>query len=458
MLHTTLIICGVISVPFICVYLSYSLLIIQLPDFKKKIRVPLQTRMIQVLNQKEFTFVFLLPCLNEEAVILGTIHAILDLNYKNMFVVVIDDASDDHTVDCVQSIKDTRVRLFKRKFPDARKGKGKALNSCYRQINKAVTRLGVNPDTVIIGAMDGDGHPSANLLLEAIEAFADPKVGAAQSRIRITNRNQLLPLMQDMEFSTTVGAMQNARAYFGSVGLGGNGQFTRLSALRTLGPSPWTTCLLEDFDLGLRILLQRWEIRFLSESYVAQQGLISIRRFIRQRTRWVQGNMQCLHYAKDIFQSHLPATAKLDLYYFLSQPWLNMLGTLLQFAACLVLMEIFTSGSLLYVISKISLLSYTFQLIVWVLLMFSPGFIWVWLYQNEFNDGSPKRSWQFVSVSLFFPIYNVLMLPSVWIALWRQIRRKTGWAKTERLAEQEMQESWPNPPTNQATYSAKAMD
>jgi len=88
--------------------------------------------------------------------------------------------------------------------------------------------------------------------------------------------------------------VQAARDRIGSVGLGGNGQFNRLSALRSLGRPPWTDCLTEDLDIGLALVGQGWRIRFWRGAFVAQQGLRSPRLLLRQRTRWVQGNYQCM--------------------------------------------------------------------------------------------------------------------------------------------------------------------
>ena len=51
---------------------------------------------------------------------------------------------------------------------------------------------------------------------------------------------------------------QRGRQRVGSVGLGGNGQFTRLTALQSLATAPWTDCLTEDLDLGIRLLCRGW--------------------------------------------------------------------------------------------------------------------------------------------------------------------------------------------------------
>lgn len=431
MVNEILLICSWVSVPFICLYLFYTFVLLSLPDYKVSGRRLLKARLHSAIRTENFYFVFLLPCLNEEKVIKRTLEAILSLPFQHILTVVIDDGSDDGTADVVKSMTDPRIRLYQRVPPNARRGKGEALNACYTKLNRAVSRLGIDANQVIIAVIDGDGRPNANILFEAAEAFVNPRVGAAQARVRITNQNKILPLMQDLEFAVTVGAMQNAREYFGCVGLGGNGQFTRLSALRTLGAAPWTACLLEDFDLGLRILLHDWEIRFLSETYVTQQGLTSLRKFIRQRSRWVQGNMQCLHYTKNIWQARLQREAKLDLFYFLAQPWMNLLGTLLQIADEVAFFKVLYGASYEHELFS-GAFAFGVWIFVWLLLTLTPGFLWVFVYRKRFFQAPAKTLFL---AGLFFPIYNLLGLPSVWLAFLRHVKRKTHWVKTDRLTE-----------------------
>ena len=71
---------------------------------------------------------------------------------------------------------------------------------------------------------------------------------------------------QDAEFRTTIAAMQVLRGYTLSVGLGGNGQFSRLAALDAIGASagdPWHGSLLEDYELSLHLMLAGWQTRYL---------------------------------------------------------------------------------------------------------------------------------------------------------------------------------------------------
>ena len=60
--------------------------------------------------------------------------------------------------------------------------------------------------------------------------------------------------------------------------------------------------LLEDYELGLHVLLAGYRNRYLHDAHVAQEALPGARRLLTQRTRWVQGNLQCLRYLPAILR------------------------------------------------------------------------------------------------------------------------------------------------------------
>ena len=156
--------------------------------------------------------------------------------------------------------------MLRRELPEARKGKGEALNAAYRAIAEQTAAEGVDPSKVVVGIIDGDGQGSRNILLEVSRMLRDPRIGAVQVQVRIRNRNKLLGAVQDLEFGAIANACQSLRDTLDTVGLGGNGQFTRLSALQTLGDAPWSACLVEDLELGLRMHLDGVGIRYTSRA------------------------------------------------------------------------------------------------------------------------------------------------------------------------------------------------
>src|SRR5690606_38859669 len=153
--------------------------------------------------------------------------------------------------DIVMTYPDDRIHLLRRELPEARQGKGEALNAAIRHIRSGAVAPGARPEDVVVCVVDADGRLEPHVLDEVLPLFADPQLGAAQIGIRINNREKnLLARMQDVEFVLYTEVFQRGRRHLGSVCLGGNGQFVRLSALYGLGPQPWSRSLSEDLDLG----------------------------------------------------------------------------------------------------------------------------------------------------------------------------------------------------------------
>ena len=79
-------------------------------------------------------------------------------------------------------------------------------------------------------------------LREALNAVEDPEIGGVQSLVRIYNRGSLLARMQDIEFGVYGHVYQAGKNPSGTAGMGGNGQFARLSALDSIAGTaaqPW---------------------------------------------------------------------------------------------------------------------------------------------------------------------------------------------------------------------------
>lgn len=227
---------------------------------------------------------------------------------------VIDDASDDGTADVVRQFDPERVWLFQRTLPNAQKGKGEALNAAYRHLCSSGVLGDRDPKDVIVAVLDADGRLAPNALVEVAPFFADPVVGGVQIGVRMYNaKEKLLARMQDFEFVTFTEIFQRARQHIGSVGLGGNGQFNRLSALQSLGLAPWTHCLTEDLDLGIQLLTRGWQNCYCPTTHVSQQAVVELRRLVRQRARWFQGNLQCWARIPEIVRSGLPLQVVVDL-------------------------------------------------------------------------------------------------------------------------------------------------
>lgn len=381
------------------------------------------------------TFWIIVPCLNEERVVATTVASALALSGPwgtRTRVLVVDDGSDDATPDVLAGIDHLALHVLRRDLPYARQGKGEALNAAYRYIRDRTEDAQEDPHRVAVGVIDGDGRASANMLAEVSYAMRDKNVGATQSRVRIHNRNRILAAVQDLEFGMVADASQSLRDTLGTVGLGGNGQFARLSALVTLGDNPWSKCLVEDLELGLRMHLEGMKLRYLPHASVTQQGLVDAHRLIRQRTRWAQGNLQCARYLPKLMASRRISNAQLgEMVHYLLAPWLNAAGAITLvitwIAAAVTLVESPQDPFLVDTWAELGTAA-----AVWTGALFVPGLLWAVLHRIKLRDETLPR---LLLAALVYPYFLILGLVSTWRAIGRHVARRNTWAKTERLAE-----------------------
>lgn len=413
----------------------------------------LRRQPMPVGRSEDFIWHFFVPCRDEETVIGGTVDYLRD-TFPGAHVWVIDDDSDDDTGAIVagRADGDPRVHLVQRRRPLARTGKGDALNSAYREL---LTHLGdsIDDPRVVVVVIDADGRPAANALdvCAGPDLFGSPDVGAVQIEVRMMNRDERTPMpgkgtvvnflgrtlvrMQDIEFRTVIRAMQNTRRFTHSVGMGGNGQFTRLIALRSLDEGDgraWRGSLLEDFELGLHLLLAGWRSEFTSDTLVDQEALFDIRRYLAQRTRWGQGVMQCTRYWSRIWQSNtIPNMGIVEITYFVMQPWVTLCGTLIHPIPLVVLlyglthypgdvMDFFYQGGFAL-------------LAVYLIAGFGPFLIWGPIYAKRCEPGAGM--WRGIGWGLAYSVYVVSIYVTSWRAFLRILSGRSGWAKTRRNAE-----------------------
>jgi len=400
-----------------------------------------------------FTWHLFVPC-RDEAAVIGETLSYLRRHFPDTDVWVIDDDSDDDTARIVRDLVDCdiAVHLVQRRRPDARTGKGDALNDAYRAL---LAHLGPDAalDRVIVGVVDADGRPSPGCLAAVAgpALFGDERMGGVQVEVRIMNRVERTPLadrgrianlgartlvrMQDVEFRTVIGAVQTSRRRTHTVGMGGNGQFTRLSALAALDNGDgraWRGSLLEDFELGLHLLLAGYDNAFCPDAWVDQEGLPNIRRYLTQRTRWGQGVMQCMRYLPRVWSStNLSTSGALEISYYLFQPWLTLLGSLvypLPLAAMIIAATRagMTPGSFLANGGWAIIAMY-------LTLGTAPFLIWGPIYRRRCEPTSTRRAAWGWGLAYFAYVYTFYI--TSWRAFIRIARGQHTWSKTQRNAE-----------------------
>ena len=397
----------------------------------------------------DFDWHLLVPCLNEESVVAETVSA-ARASFPAAHVWVIDDASEDRTAAIVRGLQDfdDHVHLISRVIPNAQTGKGDALNAAYRQVGHFVGADPQRRQRTIIGVLDADGYLSDNALdlLAGPEAFGDDQTGGAQVEVWMKNRadkrprpldgrwknlvGRVLIRLQDIEFRTANSAMQLLRVQTGTVGMGGNGQFNRLSVLDHLAEvdgEPWGQGLSEDFELGLKILSLGYRTHYTRQAHVSQEALPFFRRLLTQRTRWAQGLLEGASLLPRLRRARtLSFAGILELHFLISQAWLSMLNLLI--IPTLTIMALVEGGLMVW-----QNMSHLISLVAAVVFLILPYAMWGPLYRLR---AGANVGWVSAgSLGALFLGYVYLTYVFYTRAIGRMLTGQSAWAKTKRNAD-----------------------
>jgi cellulose synthase/poly-beta-1,6-N-acetylglucosamine synthase-like glycosyltransferase len=223
----------------------------------------------------------LIPCFNEEKVIVASVARILHSNWTKLEVLVLDDGSTDATAAKVREAfaDEPRVRLM----TFANGGKARALNQGL-----------ANSSGEVIVALDADTLFPPDTVAQLARWFANPKVGAVAGNAVVGNRLNLVTRWQALEYVTAQNLERRALAALGAVTVvpGAVGAWRR-SALADLGGYPHDT-LAEDQDLTIACQRAGWRVEFDSDARAYTEAPDSVAGLLKQRFRWSFGTLQCL--------------------------------------------------------------------------------------------------------------------------------------------------------------------
>lgn len=261
-------------------------------------------------NQDSWPFVSLLVAAkNEEAVIESLVKTLCSLDYPSYRyeLWVIDDNSTDKTPLVLKQLteKYDRLKVFRRS-PGATGGKSGALNQVL-----PLTRGD------IIAVFDADARVPKDMLRRVVPAFAKEQVGAVQVQKAISNPDvNFLTVGQVAEMALD-SFFQQQRIAVGGIGeLRGNGEFIRRSALEDCGGFNEET-ITDDLDLTIRLHLHQWDIEFLIDPAVEEEGVTTTIALWHQRNRWAEGGYQrYLDYWRPIFAGKMGYRKTWDMFMF----------------------------------------------------------------------------------------------------------------------------------------------
>ena len=266
----------------------------------------------QIINENYKPFVtVMIPAHNEETVITNTVENILQMNYTNFDVIVIDDRSTDNTASVIKNLEQKYEKVTALiRSKDAFPGKSAVLNDAFK-IAKGEAIL----------VFDADATVEPDFLSKLIPYLEPKDVGAVQARKVIRNKNQnLLTRCQNNEYTMDTHFQVGRDSVKGAVELRGNGELIKRQALEDI--NGWNNyTIVDDLDMSTRLHIKGWDVRFCPEAIVYEEGIAYIRPLYRQRRRWLEGTIRrYLEYAGDVlFSKKMSLRASLDMTAYISQ-------------------------------------------------------------------------------------------------------------------------------------------
>lgn len=266
----------------------------------------------QIINENYKPFVtVMIPAHNEETVITNTVENILQMNYTNFDVIVIDDRSTDNTASVIKNLEQKYEKVTALiRSKDAFPGKSAVLNDAFK-IAKGEAIL----------VFDADATVEPDFLSKLIPYLEPKDVGAVQARKIIRNKNQnLLTRCQNNEYTMDTHFQVGRDSVKGAVELRGNGELIKRQALEDI--NGWNNyTIVDDLDMSTRLHIKGWDVRFCPEAIVYEEGIAYIRPLYRQRRRWLEGTIRrYLEYAGDVlFSKKMSLRASLDMTAYISQ-------------------------------------------------------------------------------------------------------------------------------------------
>lgn len=416
----------VIDTLFLFAMLSIWILLIVnivLLYFGYKYSIDVEKRRFEKLRElKEYPFVsIMIPAHNEEVVIERTLYSMINLNYpKDKYeIIIINDNSKDNTGKVIENIKleYSNINIKHVEVIGERGGKGKsnALNIGYEQA------IG---EYIVI--YDADNTPNGMALRYLVnEITSNPNYGAVIGKFRTRNKekNMLTKFINIETLSFQWMAQAGRWKLFKLCTIPGTNFILRRSIIDEIGG--WdTSAIAEDTEISFRIYEMGYKIAFMPLAETFEQEPETVKVWLKQRSRWVNGNIYVL--VKNLKKLHKIKNAGVyfDLFYFFSVYFLFLSSILISDA--IFLLGIFTdlkieaSGNyaLVWVLSYM-----VFLLQVSITLSFEKGEI---------------RKENIFLVSIMYFTYCQLWIVVSMKGFWNFIKdtvlkRKSQWYKTERF-------------------------
>jgi poly-beta-1,6-N-acetyl-D-glucosamine synthase len=226
----------------------------------------------------------LISAYNEERVIATSIRAVLDSEYPELELLVLDDGSTDGTEAAAldAAAGDPRCTVIR---DPVNRGKAERLNQGFGRARHG-----------LVAVTDADTHVHRRAIRHLVARMeSSPLLAAVAGAPHVTNRTDLICAMQVLESASIIGLIRRTQSLTGRVGTvaGVLGLFRRDRVVEAGGYDPRMST--EDIDLTWRLLIGGWHTAYEPRALVGMEVPSTVRALWAQRKRWARGQGEVLH-------------------------------------------------------------------------------------------------------------------------------------------------------------------
>ncbi len=242
-----------------------------------------------------------LPMYNERYVVERLIEEVVKIEYPRelLQIQVLDDSTDDTHLFAEALVERYRNMGYPIEYHHRTNRHGFKAGALQQGLECATGEL--------IAVFDADFCPPPEFLMKTVHYFADPKVGAVQTRWSYLNREynfltEVEAMLLDGHFILEHGARSRAGYFFNFNGTAG---ILRRAMIEDAGGWQHDT-LTEDTDLSYRAQLKGWRFVYVPGLDCPSELPVEMHGFQVQQSRWAKGLTQ-------VAKKLLPAVLKADI-------------------------------------------------------------------------------------------------------------------------------------------------
>lgn len=249
-----------------------------------------ESRLPPELKEKPLVSVFI-PAHNEERDIADSVRSIFANHYKNMEIIVINDASTDHTQDVLEGLLKDYPTLKILKM-EKNLGKANGLNLAFAMSHGD-----------IIFTLDADSMLDEHAIEWAVWHFNNfPRVGAVTGNPRVRNRTSLLAKIQTAEYSSVIGLIKRTQRLIGKV-MTVSGVVAGWRRTAIVDAGLWSnTAITDDIEMTWKMETHFWDVRYEPNMICWMLVPETLSGIWTQRKRWAQGGVEVMRSHSDVWK------------------------------------------------------------------------------------------------------------------------------------------------------------